>query len=99
MALTPIFKYGLLALFAAAFILSFYVSIFKFKEVTIENNQEKTRYNFSRSIGLFVVGLFSLQIFYSVYTDKDIRDSFKELSDQLNNLTRNTSVVTVGKGI
>jgi hypothetical protein len=96
MPLSPIFKYGLLTLFAAASILSFYVAIFKFKEVTIENNQEKTKYNFSRSIGLFIVGLFSLQIFYS---DKDLRDSFKELSDQLNNLTRNTSVVTVGKGI
>lgn len=99
MALTPNFKYGLLGLFAVASIVSFYVAIFKFKEVIIENRQEKIRYNFSRSIGLFIVGLFSLQMFYSVYTGKDLRDSFKELSDQLNNLTRNTSVVTVGKGI
>jgi len=85
-------KYALIILFAIISIACFYVSIFRYKTT---DNEGRTTYHISRSIGLFICFFFSLYITYNLVLNKPIdMKLITELSDKLTSIGRNVTTFT-----
>ncbi len=84
-------RYGFVALFSVLSVVSFYVSIFQYKTT---DKDGKTTYHISRSMGLFIVGLFSVYSVYGLLTGKDIKEYFNVINEHFNNLNRNVTTFT-----
>ena len=85
-------RYALIFVFIVITIACFYVSIFKYKTT---DNEGRTTYHISRSIGLFISSFFSLYIVYNLVLNKAIdMKLITGLSDKLTSIGRNVTTFT-----